>query len=407
EPEMMARLLILQYLYNLSDVRVIEETRLNLAYMWFVGINPEEDLPDASLLAKFRTQRLKDTSMDDILQEVVRQCVNKGIIKGTGVSIDTTHTIANTIKKVPERVMKHLARKILGKVKEEVGQIPDPVPSDIPDYKAIADPKEAKATMKEYLQTMMKEVETAVPLSSAPQTAKALEEAKELLKDEKFILQKGLRSLIDKEARVGYKSQTDSFFGYKVEYMMIPEERIITGLRVFDGAYVDGTFFDELYQRTKACGIDIKEAYGDKAYFRKAILDTLKRDQVEAIIPVSASVYKIDESKFNYNKDSDQWTCDMGNVTVKKRYFKTQKGKETYRYTFDKNLCRDCRKRAECCGSRKRVREYRVGIHAAEYYEYSPLAKTDDFKEKYKKRASHEWKNAEMKRFHGLDRARG
>ena len=31
EPEMMARLLILQYLYNLSDVRVIEETSLNLA----------------------------------------------------------------------------------------------------------------------------------------------------------------------------------------------------------------------------------------------------------------------------------------------------------------------------------------------------------------------------------------
>jgi hypothetical protein len=35
------------------------------------------------------------------------------------------------------------------------------------------------------------------------------------------------------------------------------------------------------------------------------------------------------------------------------------------------------------------------------------LAKTEEFKEKYKKRASHEWKNGEMKRFHGLDRARG
>ncbi|WP_094605916.1 transposase [Sporomusa silvacetica] len=27
--------------------------------MWFIGINPDEELPDASLLAKFRTQRLK------------------------------------------------------------------------------------------------------------------------------------------------------------------------------------------------------------------------------------------------------------------------------------------------------------------------------------------------------------
>ena len=49
----------------------------------------------------------------------------------------------------------------------------------------------------------------------------------------------------------------------------------------------------------------------------------------------------------------------------------------------------------------------KVGVHASEYYEYSQLVKTEEFKEKYKKRASHEWKNGEMKRFHGLDRARG
>lgn len=35
EPEMMVKLCILQYLYNLSDVKVIEEANINLAYMWF------------------------------------------------------------------------------------------------------------------------------------------------------------------------------------------------------------------------------------------------------------------------------------------------------------------------------------------------------------------------------------
>jgi transposase len=407
EPEMMARLLILQYLYNLSDVRVIEETSLNLAYMWFVGINPEENLPDASLLAKFRTQRLKDTSVDDIIQEVVRQCVQRGIIKGTGASIDATHTAANTIKKVPERVMKHLAVKILRKLEEETGQVPEHVNPNIPDYKAIADHQEAKTTMKEYLETIIAQVETSIDVTGAPETAQAIAEATEILQDEKFILQKGVRSLTDKDARVGYKSKTDSFFGYKIEYMMIPEERIITALKTFDGAYVDGTNFAELYQHTKACGLTIKEAYGDKAYFRKSILDILKEDHVEAIIPVSPAVYKIDESKFSYNKDSDQWFCEMGNSTVKKVYQKTKKKNDIYRFTFDKAVCQHCSKRAECAGKRARARVLKVGIHAAEYYEYSQLAKRDTFKEKYKKRASHEWKNGEMKRFHGLDRARG
>lgn len=56
DPEMMIKLLVLQYLYNLSDEKVIKNARLNLAHMWFLGINPEEELPDPSLLAKFRVQ---------------------------------------------------------------------------------------------------------------------------------------------------------------------------------------------------------------------------------------------------------------------------------------------------------------------------------------------------------------
>ena len=54
EPEMMMKLLFLEYIYSLSDVKVIEEANLNLAFMFFLGLNPEEALPDPSLLAKFR-----------------------------------------------------------------------------------------------------------------------------------------------------------------------------------------------------------------------------------------------------------------------------------------------------------------------------------------------------------------
>lgn len=53
ETELMVKLLVLQYLYNLSDKRVMEDASLNLAYMYFLGLNPEDDLPHPSLLAKF------------------------------------------------------------------------------------------------------------------------------------------------------------------------------------------------------------------------------------------------------------------------------------------------------------------------------------------------------------------
>ncbi|NMA06240.1 MAG: IS1182 family transposase [Ruminococcaceae bacterium] len=407
EPEMMAKLLILQYLYKLSDVQVIEEASVNLAFMWFIGINPEDELPDPSLLTKFRKQRLQKTSLDDIIREVVRQCVEKGIIKGTGISVDATHTEANTIKKVPERIIKHLARKILKGLNEENGSIPEQINENIPDYKEIEDHKQAKETMKNYLENLISEVKTNVDLSKLPDTRQAVEKAEEILQDPKFIQQKGIRSLVDEDARVGYKSKTESFFGYKVEYAMVPEERIITAVNVHNGAYVDGTEYKKLYAMTKECGINIKQAYGDKAYFRKSILDFLAEEHVEAIIPVSETVYRLDESKYMYNKDSDQWFCEYGNYTVEKKKKTRKNGQQILAYKFEKETCRNCPKRSECISGKSIAKKLVLGVNTSEFYEYSQRAKTPEFLEKYKKRASHEWKNGEMKRFHGMGRARG
>lgn len=406
EPEMMAKLLILQYLYNHSDIEVIEETKVNLAYMWFIGINPEEDLPDPSLLAKFRTQRLKETTLDDIIKEIVKQCVEKGIIKGTGISIDCTHTEANTGKLVPERIMKRLAKKILKNIEEENGMIPETIDNNIPNYKEIEDPKQAKETMKNYLEKLIDDAEAAIEPPEDSKTQKVLDKAKEILSDPKFIEQKGIRSLVDEDARVGHKTRTETFFGYKVEFAMVSDERMITAVTVENGAYVDGTEFEKLYDMTKECGIIIKDAYGDKAYFRKPILDILKKDQVNAYIPVSESAYKIDESKYSYNKDSDQWLCEEGNYTAKKK--KTnRKSRNSIKYYFDKEGCRNCPKREECIKGKMIAKSMEISVNTPELYEHSQWAKTEEFKQKYKNRASHEWKNGEMKRFHGMNRARG
>ena len=102
----------------------------------------------------------------------VRQCVENGIIKSDALTVDTTHIEANCTKKVPERIMKHLAKRIFKGLEADNGAIPEAINTNIPDYTQIEDHKQAK----------------------------------DVLSDEKFILQKGLRSLSDKDARVGNKS---------------------------------------------------------------------------------------------------------------------------------------------------------------------------------------------------------
>ena len=407
EPELMAKLCILERLYDLSDVKVIEEANCNLAYLWFLGLNPDDPLPDPSLLAKFRTQRLKDITVDEIISEIVRQCVEKGIIKGSTLAVDTTHTEANCRKQVPERIMKHLAAKVFAALKaDHNGQLPAGIDTNIPDYKGIQDHKEAKRTMKEYLE---KTVEAAKPYAGIV-TKGIIEEIKEILSDEKFILQKGLRSLADPDARVGYKSKTDSFFGYKTEYTMITDERIITAVDVHSGEYVDGTEFHELLEKTEDAGVKVEAVTADKAYFRKDILDELEQKKIESVIPVNAKTYKVDEDQFAYNKDSDEWFCRIGNRTVKKTSKTKKKNGKPYRvfvYTFDKEGCIDCPHREECMGRASGGRRFQISENTPAYYQESQRQKSPEFLEKYKKRAAEEWKNAEMKRFHGLARAKG
>lgn len=118
-------------------------------------------------------------------------------------------------------------------------------------------------------------------------------------------------------------------------------------------------------------------------------------------------VYKIDESKYTYNKDSDQWFCDFGNYTVeKKKEIRRSDGREFWRYKFDKNGCQNCPNKDQCFKSGK-SNVLKISVNTPEFYEYNQRAKTQEFLEKYKERSCQEWKNGEMKRFHGLSRARG
>jgi len=400
EPEMMLRIQILKYLYNLSDEQLIQDLTVNLAYKWFVGLNPEDPLPETSLLTKFRTQRLKDISMDTIITEIVRQCVEKGIIKSSnGIAIDTTHIEANTIKKVPERIMKQLARNIFkAKGQEEYA---------IPDYTQIEDHAEAKQVMKDYLEDLIEQVKE----ETAEAIIQATEEAQEILASDLFIEQKGIRSLVDKDARVGYKSKTRSFYGYKAEICQTTDGSLITSVTVEPGSYVDGSNFKDHLEETLQSGLTVTGVYGDKAYFRPDILNLIKEKEASAYIPVSASTYKIDEELFSYNKDSDQWFCVMGNETVKvkaKTRERNGKKEKLLDYSFEREHCRNCSHRAECMGKSTRIaRLLRVSVNTPELYEYSQRAKTPEFLDEYRKRAKIEPKNAELKRFHGLDRAKG
>jgi hypothetical protein len=91
------------------------------------------------------------------------------------------------------------------------------------------------------------------------------------------------------------------------------------------------------------------------------------------------------------------------------KHFKTNNKdgeRSGYKYYFDIKQCKTCPLHDQCAKKAAR-RILAIGLNTTEFYGISQYQKTEEFKEKYKKRASIEGKNAELKRFHGLSRARG
>jgi IS5 family transposase len=93
EPQMMFKMLFLQFLYDISDRRIEEEVNFNLVLKWFVGLAIDESPPDATSLTRFR-DRLGEKRFTNIFNQIVSLSREKGLISDRLSIVDSTHVKA-------------------------------------------------------------------------------------------------------------------------------------------------------------------------------------------------------------------------------------------------------------------------------------------------------------------------
>lgn len=100
-PIRMFKYLLLKAIYDLSDVDVVERSRYDMSFKYFLDMTPEEVINPSSL-TKFRKLRLKDMNLLDMLiAKTVQIAMDKGIIKSKSIIVDATHTKARYNQKTP------------------------------------------------------------------------------------------------------------------------------------------------------------------------------------------------------------------------------------------------------------------------------------------------------------------
>jgi len=106
DPVVLIKSLLLGFIYGIDSERKIEkEIQVNLAYRWFLGIDLDERVPDHSTISQTRRRKLNNTNLfEDIFAEIVKKCIEVGLVNGSLILTDSTHVKANASMKRKEVV---------------------------------------------------------------------------------------------------------------------------------------------------------------------------------------------------------------------------------------------------------------------------------------------------------------
>ena len=90
-PEKLLRAQLLQMLYSIRSERLLmEEMDYNLLFRWFVGLNADDDVWDATVFTKNRDRLLVADVAKEVLSRVVEQARTKGLTSDEHFTVDGT-----------------------------------------------------------------------------------------------------------------------------------------------------------------------------------------------------------------------------------------------------------------------------------------------------------------------------
>lgn len=409
DPVILFKYLIVKSEEDMSDRDLVERSRTDLSIKRFLGYMPEDEVIDSSTLTVFRRQRLKDVELlEKLLAKTVGIAKEKGLLKSKTIIVDGTHTSSLFCAIGPKQALTKRLTALIAKatkIKPEIkGVVGDTVLPD--DTQAALD--KCRSIM-EIIEVNFSDLENTLPGLLDAQINN-LRETMDDIVDHYYTSE-------DPDARIGHKSQANSFNGYKTHIAM-NDDRIITAAVVTTGEKSEGLYLEDLVEQSRKNGADVDTVIGDGAYSTTTCFNAAHDMEFELISkqPKTSNniIDKCAEYGFDYNKDSDMIICPAGHQCIERK-----DSKNRTKFYFDKKKCQVCSLKEVCKAMDHVTRNVnpdtvprrKNGVHPRLEFP-RPITKmkrdivqeTPEFKEKYRQRYKIEAKNAELKNNHHYDK---
>lgn len=398
-PIRMFKYLLLKAIHDLSDADLVERSKYDMSFKYFLDMAPEEVVIDSSSLTKFRRLRLQDMNLLDLLiGKTVEIALEKGLITSKTIIVDATHTKARYNQKSPKEFLQEKSKN----VRKVVYQLDENMKGKFP----IKPTSNEVSEELNYCRHVVQVVETQSKVAQLPAVKEKLNVLKEVMDD--YNVQ--LSYSTDPDARVGHKSADSSFFGFKTHIAM-SDERIITAAIVTTGEKSDGHYLKELVKKSKETGMEVGTVIGDTAYSGKENLQYAQAEDFQLVSKLNPNITGETSHRkvvFEFNKDAGMYVCPAGHMAIRKARTgkKNQAANQAETYSFDIEKCKVCPMREGCYKEGAKSKTYSIRVKSKEHKEQIRLQETDEFKTLSKKRYKIEAKNSEIKNPHGYKTAK-
>ncbi|BAU52128.1 IS1182 family transposase [Mucilaginibacter gotjawali] len=320
DPVVFMKLMLVGYLENInSDRRIIAASGMRMDILYFLGYDLGEELPWHSTLSRTRKLYGEETFLD-LFKQVLKLCINHGLINGTRQAVDSALIPANAAKQsMVERLVMEDASVFSRELNDNSEDEPKTPEDDNKGGQGNPDKKNKKSAQVN---------ETHYSPS-------------------------------DPDARLTTKPGKPMRLYYRAQMSVDTASHYITYIQAFKGNQADNTslplMLPQIAGNMADQAIQVEEILADTGYSSGKAIRALTANGMKGFIPNPGNYKSSREIEgFTYEADHDRYTCIMGVHLPFRRIESAYKEPTVLKKIYESNIsdCKNCPCR-EICANKK------------------------------------------------------
>lgn len=424
DPRTMFLICLLEYIEGFSDLKMEEKLRLTPLYRWFVDLCPTDDIPDASTISFFRIHRMGEEKFAAALAQTVKQLQEAGLVSGEIQSQDATDMRGDIAILNPMQLLDKCRRNLLRAVKKinknKYAQLLKKY-----DFDLKTKPGNRQKRFEELIEitqglvcavrrsgkllkdkNIQKELEILGRVLAEREDEYYDEEDKKQRKEDVDKITGKMINPVDPDASWGAKSDKKFFAGYKVSVNTDHKYGIVTEVEINKAGHPEEKSAAPMLEKQRNnLGIVPQHFTADAKYDFGNTRTELKTLGVSNIyIPLVPAKNKEGGLVWdNFYFESGHLFCPAGYPAERRFNDKRRLG---FEFKFNADVCQTCELRSECT-SAEYGRSVFVSHAQLERHDALSFNVSEQYELIYKEQHwKVEPKNADLKRYQGLRRAR-